>query len=344
MAKKDYYEILGVNKQTSQGELKKAYRKLAMKWHPDKNKGDMQAEEAFKEVTEAYDILSNSEKRNKYDQYGHSAFSSMGGGPSPHGNPFDIFGDFFNSSQGFRDGPTQTKRNSSLQVSIEVDLEDIIKDSEKQIRYKKYSHCSPCKGTGTTIETEITICEQCRGQGVVFRRIGPMQVQQTCNTCGGSGQHIKNPCRSCNGDGITLKKENVKIKIPKGANTGTKLKIQDGGHAIKGGGSGDLYATIIVRDHNKFQRQYDDLFCEEEINFIDMILGGKQIINTLHGKVEIKIPESTKSDSILNVKKQGLPNVRTHQHGDLYITLKTKLPTNLTQEQKSILELYQKSI
>jgi molecular chaperone DnaJ len=348
--KDDYYDLLGVSKSATTEELKKAYRKLAIKWHPDKNQGDAAAESKFKEISEAYEILSDENKRAKYDQFGHAAFTSQGASGGFHSDPFDMFNSFFGGGGGsfssFFGGQApgqQTKRSASLQVAIEIPLKDLVSDTEKEIKYNKYIHCKPCNGSGETPHTKTAVCPQCNGKGAVFRQMGPMQIQQQCGHCSGTGQTITNPCKSCEGQGIQKQRVNIKIKIPKGSQTGTKLKIANGGHAIKGGVSGDLYVMIHVSDDPKFSRQGDDIFSEETINFIDMILGGKKTINSIRGKVNITIPPLTQTDSILNVKNQGLPNLRTDYVGDMYVTLRTELPKKLTQEQKSILELYKKT-
>tara|TARA_A100001037_G_scaffold160116_1_gene144300 strand:+ start:28389 stop:29444 length:1056 start_codon:yes stop_codon:yes gene_type:complete len=349
--KDDYYDLLGVAKSATQEELKKAYRKLAIKWHPDKNKDNPDAEEKFKKISEAYEILSDEDKRSKYDQFGHSAFSGNSGGHGGfHSNPFDIFNSFFGGSAGGtfssffgNDQGQQTKKSASLQVAIEVPLKNLVNETERELKYNKHIHCKSCNGSGETSQTTTSVCPQCNGKGAVFRQMGIMQVQQQCPKCSGTGQTITNPCQPCKGRGVVQDRINIKIKIPKGAHTGTRLKIANAGNAIKGGVSGDLYVTIHVIDDPKFSRQGDDIFSEEFVDFIDMILGTKKTIQSIRGNVNITIPSLTQSDAILNVKSQGLPNLRTNHIGDMYVTLRTKIPKTLSHEQKSILELYKKS-
>lgn len=351
--KEDYYNLLGVNKTASADELKKAYRKLAIKWHPDKNKNDKNAEETFKQISEAYEVLSDKTKRAQYDQFGHSAFEQAGsGGGGYHSNPFDIFNSFFGSGGGnatFSDmfqGGTRRRHGdtgSSLRLDLEVTLKDIIRGITKEVTYSKDEHCKSCRGTGKTSNTQTVTCDYCVGQGVVYRQMGIMQVQQPCGVCGGTGQQITNPCSKCNGQGIRNSRSNVKIKVPRGAQTGTKLRISGGGNECRGGSAGDLYAIIHVKKDNYFNREGDDLICEEQLNFYDMILGTKVMISSLHGKVSITIPSNTQPDAVLKIANHGVPNLRTDHLGDLYVIVKVDLPKSISSVQHELLELYKKT-
>lgn len=352
--KEDYYTLLGVSKTASANELKKAYRKLAIKWHPDKNKDDSTAEEKFKQISEAYEVLSDETKRAQYDQFGHQAFEQGGRDGGFHSNPFDIFNSFFGGGGGgifsdFFGGNSdpqvaQGRPGASLRFDMQVTLDDIIRGVSRDIKYNKEDKCKSCKGTGKTSHTQTIKCTQCDGHGQVIRQMGIMQMQQICPSCSGEGYNIVNPCLSCNGHGVVATTTKVKIKIPKGSHTGTKLKIAGGGNQSKSGPAGDLYVIIRIKNHEYFNREGDDLICEEQINFYDIILGTKLTIPSLHGKVNINVPVNTQPDAILKVKAHGVPNLRTTQLGDLYVIVKVVLPKELSSEQKSILELYKKTL
>ncbi len=355
----DYYNILSVSKNASQDEIKKAYRKLAIKWHPDKNKGDAAAEEKFKQISEAYDVLSNQDKRAKYDQFGHSAFTQQGGRSGGFDqDPFDIFNSFFGG--GSRVNPGQSgfdnfftsdnKRRSSsegsnLKIDIEVSLKQITKDFEHNLTYVRNGICNSCSGSGETKNSSLQVCGQCGGAGVVYRRMGPMQMEQTCPTCNGSGNILKNPCGFCQGSGIKEERINTTIKIPKGCHTGVKLRMSEmGNYGGRNGNFGDLFAVIYVRKDPKFEREGNDLFCEEQVDFYDMILGSNKTIDSLYGKVNYKIPPNLQPGSTLRIQQYGMPNMRSdNSKGDLYVVIQPKFPKKLNAEQKSILELFRKA-
>ena len=354
--KEDYYILLGVSKTATPEELKKAYRKLAVKWHPDKNKGDADAEEKFKKISEAYDVLSNEQKRAQYDQFGHDAFS-QGSGGNPGQDPFDIFNSFFGGGGGgspfgnffTRDGGNRTNRNepqtgSNLKIDIEVQIKDLINDINHTVTYTRDGKCKSCSGTGETKDSFYKTCPTCGGNGVVYQRIGPMQMEQPCPTCGGSGQQLQNGCRPCNSSGLQSEKINTKIKIPKGCQSGVKLRITNQGNFGRGGSYGDLYVIVSVRRDPYFERDGDDLICTEDISFYDMILGTKKVINSVHGKVNVNIPPNTQPDSVLRVSKYGLPSMRNPDSlGDMYVVVKPGFPKSTSVEQKSILDLYRKT-
>ncbi len=351
--KEDYYSLLGVTSSASQEELKKAYRKLAIKWHPDKNKDNPEAEEKFKQISEAYDILSNSQKRQQYDQFGHAAFEQgrgpAGGGGGFHADPFDMFNSFFGGGGGatfsgmFRRQEAKSTTGASLRIDLEVTLQEIITGVDRELRYEKNEKCPTCRGSGSSTKTKIQSCGTCRGSGTVYRNMGIMQIQQPCPACGGSGQSITDPCGSCEGHGVAPIKTDVKVKIPKGAYTGTKLRVSGGGHECKSGKPGDLYIIVNVKPDSYFDRDGDNLVCKEDVMFYDLLLGSKVKISTPHGHVNVSIPPLTKHEAVLKVTDHGIPNLRTGNLGDLFVMVSAKYPTKLTPEQKGILELYKKS-
>ena len=349
----DYYNILNVTKSSSPEEIKKAYRKLAIKWHPDKNQGDPAAEEQFKKISEAYDVLSDENKKSQYDQFGHSTFKQQGSGQQQHHHdPFDMFNSFFGGGGGRFDNffttdnrkQRQPTSGSDLKIDIEVKLNEIISESHRTIKYTRNGKCGSCHGTGETSKSTYKQCKTCRGQGSVYRRMGPMQMEQVCPTCDGSGSELHGGCMSCSGHGITTETIETKIKIPKGCHSGVKLRVSKHGNYIKGGEYGDLYAVVYVKKDEYFERDGDHLICEEHIDFYDLILGATKVINSLKGLVNLKIPPCTQPESILRVTGYGLPNMRSNTtHGDLYVMIKPKFPKQITVEQKSILELYKKT-
>lgn len=350
----DYYNILSVSKTATQDEIKKAYRKLAIKWHPDKNKGDAGAEEQFKKISEAYDILSDSTKRAKYDQFGHAAFQQGGGGGGGfHSDPFDMFNSFFGGGGGgnfdsFFTSDNRKKRRqtqgSDLKIDIEVKLSEIIDDVHRTIKFNRNGKCGSCNGTGETSSSTYKSCKQCGGRGAVYRRMGPMQMEQVCPVCEGSGSELHGGCVQCSGKGVQGESVETRIKIPKGCHSGVKLRVSNYGNYARGGEFGDLYAVIYVKKDEYFDRDGDHLVCEEHIDFYDMILGHTKTINSLYGKVNLKIPAGTQPESVLRINNYGLPNLRNgNTKGDMYVMIKPKFPKNISVEQKSILDLYRKT-
>tara|TARA_B100000676_G_scaffold297223_1_gene338651 strand:+ start:166 stop:1239 length:1074 start_codon:yes stop_codon:yes gene_type:complete len=353
----DYYTVLNVTKNASQDELKKAYRKLAIKWHPDKNKGDEVAEEKFKKISEAYEVLSDETKRAQYDQFGHSAFQQGHQGPPPGQNPFDIFNSFFgggghphgNPGGSFhefftRDNPRGTRHQpgSNLKMEVEVTLKDIIKEKSINLSYTRNDQCSSCNGKGQTANSSTTTCGQCGGRGAVYRQMGVMQLEQPCGLCQGTGTIIKNPCGTCRGNGYTSKKVNTNIKIPMGSHSGMKLRVSGMGNYDKGG-FGDLYVFISVKNDETYERDGDDILRNLRVPFADMILGTEKKVDSLYGKVRVQIPKLTKPDAVLRVTSHGVPNMNTHKKGDMYIILQPEFPTKLSDTQRSALELYRKA-
>lgn len=349
----DYYSILKVSRNANADEIKKAYRRLAIKWHPDKNQGDSSAEEMFKKISEAYDVLSDEEKRSRYDAIGHDAYNSSGRGNTGgfHSDPFDVFNSFFGGGGrgpfsdffGGRNERQQKSSGSNLQINISVTLHDVIFGKETHIKYNRDEKCNQCRGTGATPHTQVDSCGTCRGQGVVYRQMGVMQIQQPCPSCGGTGQYITNPCKQCVGSGIEKVTNNVKIKIPKGAISGTKLRVSGGGNSDKLGNYGDLYVVIVVQDEGEIERNGDDLIIKHSLDFYDLILGTTQKIKTPHGTVNLTIPPYSKNETILKIKEHGVPSMVNGQLGDFYVILTAEFPKTLTEEQTSILKLFKKS-
>ena len=348
MAKRDYYEVLGVSKSASKDEIKKAYRKLALKYHPDKNKGDKAAEEKFKEGSEAYHVLSDDKRKNNYDQFGHAAFQG-GGGQSGFGNfdfssSFsdifeDVFGEFgFGGSSQSRRG-RRNNRGNDLRYDISIDLDDAFKGIEKKINYTTYKKCKTCSGSGARPGSAPTACSYCGGQGRVRSSQGFFTIQQTCPECSGEGEQISNPCNSCSGAGKTQSNESVSVKIPKGVDDGTRIRIAGKGEAgTKGGSSGDLYLFISIEPHDIFKRSEENLFYELPISIADAALGANvEVPSIAGGKTKIKIPSGTQSGKQLRLRGKGMPILKRNLFGDLYIRVVTEVPTSLTKRQKEIL-------
>ena len=348
----DYYSILNSKRSDSQDSIKKNYRKLAVKWHPDKNKGNPDAEEKFKKISEAYDVLSNETKRSQYDQFGHSAFKQNSGGGGNH-DPFDIFNSFFGGrvnrgGQGFdnfftrENGQRQKPTGSNLKMDVSVSLKDITKEKSINLSYTRNDQCDSCSGTGKTMNSSIATCGQCGGRGSIYRQMGVMQIEQPCNFCNGTGTVTKNPCGSCGGHGIKSKKMQTNIKIPVGSQNGTRLRVSGMGNYDKGG-YGDLYVFISVKNDKLYERDGDDIIRKLQIPFEDMILGNELTIDSLYGSVKVKIPSMSKPDSVLRINEHGIPNMNTHRKGDMYLVINPELPKKLTEEQLSIIRLYKKS-
>ena len=349
MSKRDYYEVLGVNKSANKEEIKKAYRKLALKFHPDKNKGDKAAEEKFKEASEAYHVLSDDKRKSNYDQFGHAAF--QGGGQGGFGNfdfssSFsdifeDVFGDF--GDFGFGGGRSRrgrtNNRGSDLRYDISIELNDAFTGTEKNISYTTYKKCKTCSGSGAKPGSKPTSCNYCNGQGKVRSSQGFFTIQQTCPECSGEGEKISNPCSSCTGVGKTQSNERVAVKIPKGVDDGTRIRLAGKGEAgTKGGSNGDLYLFISVEPHSIFKRSEENLYYELPISIADAALGATVEVPSVDGgRTRIKIPSGTQSGKQLRLKGKGMPMLRRNITGDLYIRIITEVPTSLTKKQKELL-------
>jgi len=350
MAKRDYYDVLGVTKNATEDEIKKAYRKMAMKYHPDKNQGDKAAEEKFKEAAEAYDVLGNASKKQKYDQFGHAGFSAGGGGGhgdfSSMDDIFSAFGDIFGGG-GFGGGSSRggrrVNRGTNLRIKVKLDLNEILTGVEKKIKVNKYVSCVPCKGTGAQNGSGFSNCNTCRGTGQVTRvvqtMLGQMQTASTCPGCGGEGQIIKEKCKSCYGDGIVKGEEVISINIPAGVAEGMQLSMQGKGNAAaRGGIPGDLLIVVEETEHPTLKRDGNNLLYNLFISVPEVILGTSAEINTLDGKAKIKIEPGTQSGKVLRLRGKGLPNINGYEKGDLLVNVNVWTPQTLNKEEKQLLE------
>ena len=348
MAKKDYYDILGVNKSASKDEIKKAYRTTAFKYHPDKNPGDKAAEEKFKEASEAYSVLSDDKKKANYDQFGHAAFEGGGGGGGFSGfdtSSFsDIFEDFFSDFTGGSSRGSGRRssgnRGNDLRYDVSISLEDAYKGLDKKILYTTYKKCNSCKGSGAEPGSKPVECDYCDGRGKVRSNQGFFTVQQTCPQCDGYGETISKACTTCRGNGKVQSEENVSVKIPKGVDDGTRIRLAGKGEAgSKAAGNGDLYLFISVQNHSLFKRSEENLFFELPIGFADAALGATIEVPCIDGsKVKVKIPAGTQYGKQLRLKEKGMPILRRNSYGDLYIRIIPEVPISLTKRQKEILE------
>ena len=352
MAKRDYYEVLGVGKDASADQIKSAYRKKAVKYHPDKNKGDKGAEEKFKEASEAYHVLSNSERKQNYDNFGHAAFENGGGGRGGFGNfdfsgSFsDIFEDFF--GEGFGGGGRRSRRSnnrgSDLRYDLSITLEEAYTGKKQDIKFSTSERCGACSGSGSKPGHSASSCSMCGGHGQVRSSQGFFTVQQTCPQCAGSGEQITDPCTSCGGQGKKQASKRLSVTIPKGVDDGTRIRLSGKGEAgSRGASNGDLYLFINVESHELFKRSEVNLFFEFPISFTDAALGTTIEIPTIDGgKAKIKIPDGTQSGKQLRLKGKGMPFMRRGDYGDLYVQVNTEVPVSLNKEQKELLEKFRK--
>ena len=349
MAKQDYYDTLGVAKNAEKADLKKAYRRMAMKYHPDRNPDDKVAEEKFKEVKEAYEVLNDDNKRARYDQYGHAGVDpSMGGGHAGAGDFGDVFGDIFGDIFGGRSRGGARQRNtrgSDLRYELKVDLEQAVFGDNVEFTIPTYTGCKPCDGKGAENTSDVDTCGTCAGQGQVRVSQGFFQMQQTCPKCKGQGKIIKNPCKTCNGDGRVRESRTLSVKIPEGVEVGDRIRMSGQGEAgANGGPAGDLYVDINVRPHKLFEREGRDLSCEIPISFTTASLGGEIEVPTLKGKVKLTIPPETQTGKVMRLKGKGVPTVRTTGVGDLYCQVVVETPVKLNREQKDILLQFEESL
>ncbi len=349
MAKRDYYEVLGVNKSASGDQIKSAYRKLAVKYHPDKNKGDKGAEEKFKEASEAYHVLSNSERKQNYDNFGHAAFENGGGGRGGFGNfDFsnhfsDIFEDFF--GEGFGGGRRSRRSNnrgSDLRYDLSISLEEAFSGKKQDIKFSTSEKCDTCSGSGSKPGHQAGACSMCGGHGQVRSSQGFFTVQQTCPQCAGAGEQITHPCSNCNGQGKRQASKRLSVTIPKGVDDGTRIRLSGKGEAgSRGGSSGDLYLFINVHSHDLFKRSDENLFFECPVSIADAALGTSIEIPTIDGgKAKIKIPAGTQSGKQFRLRGKGMPYMRGSDFGDLYVQVNTEVPISLNKEQKELLEKF----
>jgi len=340
MAKRDYYETLGVNRDADDSTLKKAYRKLAMKHHPDRNSGDANSEEAFKEAKEAYEILSDPSKRSAYDQFGHAGVdASMGGGAGNAQGFADAFGDIFGDLFGGRGGRSNVHRGSDLRYSLEITLEQAAHGTEKKINIPKMDQCDVCHGKGSKPGSEPKTCPTCHGHGQVRMQQGFFSIQQTCPKCHGNGKIITNPCTSCQGTGRIKRHKTLNIKIPTGVDDGDRIRLAGEGEAgVNGGPPGDLHVVIQLASHAVFERDGDHLHCEIPISYTTAALGGEIEVPTLEGHAKIKVPAETQTGKIFRLRGKGVQGVRSHSKGDLLCHVVIETPVKLTARQKELSE------
>lgn len=352
MAKRDYYEVLGVERGSSEADLKKAYRRLAMKHHPDRNPDDKDSEDKFKEANEAYEVLSDASKRAAYDQYGHAGVDPQmggGGGPGFGGQNFsdifgDVFSDFFGGGQG-RGGRGGAQRGSDLRYTLELDLEEAVRGTTVNIRVPTLVNCKPCDGSGAKKGSAPITCPTCAGIGQVRMQQGFFSVQQTCPRCHGQGKIISDPCESCRGEGRVEEYKTLSVKVPPGVDTGDRIRLSGEGEAgTMGGPTGDLYVVINVREHDIFQRDGKHLYCEVPISFTDAALGGELEVPTLDGRVKLKIPEGTETGKQFRLRGKGVAPVRGGGAGDLMCRVAVETPVNLSRRQRELLEEFRSTL
>ncbi len=345
MSKRDYYEVLGVNKNASEAEIKKAYRRLAMKYHPDRNTGEdaAKSEKMFKEAKEAYEILSDAQKRSAYDQFGHAGVNSSMGGPGAGGfggsNFSDIFGDVFGDIfGGGRGGGTRVQRGADLRYNLQVTLEDAVAGTTVKIRVPTMVKCKACNGSGAKKGSRPKSCSTCGGHGQVRMQQGFFSVQQTCPTCRGKGSVIDDPCNVCHGNGRVQEHKTLSVKVPAGVDNGDRIRLAGEGEAGESGGpAGDLYVQIMVKEHKIFSREENNLFCDVPISFGAAALGGELEVPTLSGKVKLKIPPGTQTGKMFRMRGKGVKPVRGGPVGDLICRVAVETPVNLTEQQKDLI-------
>ena len=345
MSKQDFYDVLGVSKSADESSLKSAYRKLAMKYHPDRNPGDTNAEKKFKEVSEAYDVLSNPEKKAAYDQYGHEAFSGGSGQgfsegfSSGFGSFSDIFEDFFGDMSGRQGNNEQRKKGEDLKYEMTISLRDAYTGIKKEINFDTLISCDSCRGSGSSKNDGISSCGSCGGRGRIRASQGFFTVERTCPNCSGTGQVITDPCSSCNGEGRVRKNRKIEVSIPAGVEEGSRIRLSgEGASGQNGASSGDLYIFIGILQHEIFQRDGMEIFCNVPISISDASLGGSVEVPTVSGgRAKVKIPAGTQSGDQLKLSGKGMPALRSVSFGDMIITLVVEIPKNLSSRQKELL-------
>ncbi|MDH5358007.1 MAG: molecular chaperone DnaJ [Gammaproteobacteria bacterium] len=346
MAKRDFYEILGVSRTATEAEIKKAYRRMAMKHHPDRNPDDADAEEKFKEAKEAYEILSSAQKRAAYDQFGHAGVDqSAGGGHRGSGGFSDIFGDVFNDIFGASGGGRQNYRGADLRYHLDLSLEDAVAGTTVNIRIPVHVECQSCNGSGAKKGTQPTTCTTCAGHGQVRMQQGFFSVQQPCPHCRGTGQMIKEPCPDCYGEGQIQDHKTLSVKVPAGVDTGDRIRLAGEGEAGTGGaGPGDLYVEVQVKRHDVFTRDGSNLYCDVPIAFVTATLGGDLEVPTLSGKASLKIPEGTQTGQQFRLRGKGVKSVRGGAIGDLICRAIIETPVKLSKKQKELLQEFEQSM
>lgn len=354
--KRDYYEVLGVARDATEEQIKKAYRKLAVEHHPDKNPGNVQAEERFKEISEAYEVLSDSGKRSRYDQFGHRAFGPGAGGfgggfggidleealrtfMGAFGGGGSIFDNFFGGGRG--EEPGGTSRGSDLRFDLEIEFEEAVFGSQRDITLPIMEECGACKGTGAQPGSKKEKCRRCAGRGVMISSNGFFQVRQTCPSCGGAGEVIASPCRECRGEGRVKGRRTISLKIPPGVETGSRLRLAGKGEGgVRGGAAGDLYVVLHVKAHEFFQRRDEDIFIEMPVPLHVAALGGEIDVPTIHGYTPLKIPAGTASGTVFRLRGKGVTGVRGYHDGDQHVRVYLDVPEHLTRQQKDLLRQF----
>jgi molecular chaperone DnaJ len=347
MAKQDYYEALGVSREASGDEIKKAFRKLAMQCHPDRHPGDKEAEQKFKDINEAYDVLKDEQKRGAYDRYGHAAFKQGGGRASDFGGGggfADIFEEMFGAMGGGRGGGGNANRGNDLRYNLEITLEEAFKGRETQVRVPSLSACDSCHGSGAEAGSKPTTCTTCRGQGRVRAQQGFFTMERTCPTCHGAGKVIENPCRACGGQGRVRKEKTLAVTIPPGVEDGTRIRLAGEGEAgIRGGGNGDLYIFLAVKPHTLFQRDGANIHCHVPISMPTAALGGTVEVPTIDGgRAKVTIPPGTQTGHQFRLRAKGMSVLRSHARGDMYAQVSVETPVHLTKKQQELLREFEK--
>lgn len=352
MSPRDYYDILGVSKDANEAEVKKAYRQMAKKYHPDLNPDNKEAEQNFKEVNEAYEVLGNAEKRARYDRFGHAGVNGQGSGGfsgdfGGFGDIGDVFGDFFGDIFGGFGGRGQTRRGpqkgSDLRYNLSITLEEAVFGAEKEISFKKTDNCSVCNGSGATPGTSKKKCGACNGTGSIHTTqntpFGSFASSKPCPTCRGEGEIIETPCSKCHGTGKERVERKIKIKVPKGVDTNSMIPIRgEGEPGTLGGPNGDLYVVIHVKEHKYFKREGTSIYLDYPIDFIQASLGAELEVPTIEGKVLLKIPEGTQTGTVFRIKDKGVPSLRNSQRGDQYVRVQVEIPKKLTDKQKQLMK------
>lgn len=348
MAKRDYYEILGVSRTATVDEIKKAYRQAALKFHPDKNPGNKEAEAKFKEATEAYSVISDADNRQKYDQFGHAAFEQGGGAGAGFGDFAgfeDIFGDLFSSffggqaASGGSGRRTRGRPGRDLRYDLEVAFEEAAFGAEKEIAISRHVACQKCSGSGAAEGTSAETCTQCRGAGQVRMQQGFFTISRTCHVCQGNGQIIKSPCGSCRGSGTEVVESTLKVKVPAGIDNGQRLKLRGEGEPGGGGGpSGDLYVQIAVKEHAIFQREEAEIICEVPVSYADAVLGAEIDIPTLEGPTKMKVPAATPSGKIFRLRNRGIQILGSNRRGDQHVRVIIDVPKKVSEDERVLLE------
>jgi molecular chaperone DnaJ len=346
MSKRDYYEVLGVSRTATDTEIKSAYRRLAVRFHPDKNPGDASSEEKFKEAAEAYTVLADAEQRQRYDHFGHAGVSSGAGqtwGAPGFGGIEDILGDLFGFSDVFSGGRgtrrTSAQRGADLRYDLEITLEEAYNGMTAQLRIPRLETCESCKGNGAAPGTQPENCTNCGGTGQVRYQQGFFSVARTCQPCRGAGRVIKTPCQDCHGAGRIEREKQMEVKIPAGVETGSRLRVQaEGESGTQGGPSGDLYVVIHLAGHERFERQANNLYASQPVTFAQAALGADVYVATIEGEEKIKIPAGTQTGTVFRIKGKGMPVLGGRGRGDLYVSVSIVTPTSLTREQRKLLE------